>query len=481
VCAIAIACGHRATPHPPAAGHLHVRTTDGPGGPPIAARVLFFLGDEPIHFGKKELYDGKRQATGSCMLADGALGTWDGLVLAYGDAVVPVGGGDPCEPSPALPLGTFKVWAWRGVEYERWEGTVTVGDGANVELTIPLQRAWTPRGALAADLHVHAQASNDSGVPFPVRVMTEMAAGTQVIGLSDHNVSGDLADAIASLHASDRVVSIPSNELGNDRMHEGVYPVTVDKHAARGGSPSADDVKDWSPAKMMAWGHAQPGHPIVQINHPRFRVYSLFDSTGWDGVQWPPPFPLDFDAVEVLAGYTAFNAPKDRRIDEGVRDFYTLVGHGALVAGVGNSDTHHLNGVHDALARTYVFSDDPRVAPFDRDAFVSAIRAGARSRRPGRGSTSRWSRRARARRRGRVRRSARRAGTSSSTSSSIRPRGVTRARSACGSARPTAPARSRRRSRSPARRRACRCRSRSARRTRGSASTPAATTRCRSR
>jgi hypothetical protein len=266
------------------------------------------------------------------------------------------------------------VWAWRGVEYERWEGTVTVDDGANVELTIPLQRAWTPRGALAADMHVHAQASNDSGVPFPVRVMTEMAAGTQVIGLSDHNVSGDLADAIASLHAQDRVVSIPSNELGNDRMHEGVYPVTVDKHAPRGGSPSADDVKDWDPKRMMAWGHAQPGHPIVQINHPRFRVYSLFDSTGWDGVKWPPPFPLDFDAVEVLAGYTAFNAPKDRRVDEGVRDFYTLIAHGALVAGVGNSDTHHLNGVHDALARTYVFSDDPRVAPFDRDAFVRAIR-----------------------------------------------------------------------------------------------------------
>jgi hypothetical protein len=81
VCAIAIAaaCGHRAAPHQPAAGHLHVRVTDGPGGPPIAARVLFFLGDEAIHFGKKELYDGKRQATGSCMLADGALGTWDGL------------------------------------------------------------------------------------------------------------------------------------------------------------------------------------------------------------------------------------------------------------------------------------------------------------------------------------------------------------------------------------------------------------------
>ncbi|HTJ41552.1 MAG TPA: CehA/McbA family metallohydrolase [Kofleriaceae bacterium] len=360
------ACGKSAEPAKP--GVLHVRVTDGANGPPIAARVLLWIGDEPLHFGRRELYDGKRQATGSCMLAGGALGTWDGLVLVYGDAELPVGGDDGCEPTPAIPLGTYRVWAWRGAEYERWEGSVSIGSGQKIDLNIPLARAWTPRGALAADLHVHAQASNDSGVPNRVRVMTEMAAGTQVIALSDHNSNGDLSAEIAALSVGDRVVSIPSNELGNDRLHLGVYPVTKDT------SPTAEDVKDWDAGKMMAWGHAQTARSLVQVNHPRFRVYSLFDSSGWNGVTWPPPFPLDFDAVEVLAGYTAFNAPKDRRIDEGVRDFYTLIGHGALVAGVGNSDTHHLNGVHDALARTYVFSDDPRVSPFDLDAFLRAIK-----------------------------------------------------------------------------------------------------------
>ncbi len=66
---------------------------------------------------------------------------------------------------------------------------------------------------------------------------------------------------------------------------------------------------------------------------------------------WPPPFPLQFDAVEVLAGYTAFNAPGDRRFDDGVRDFYTLVDHGVLVAPLGNSDTHDLNWVLDGTTR----------------------------------------------------------------------------------------------------------------------------------
>src|SRR5690606_11573315 len=65
----------------------------------------------------------------------------------------------------------------------------------------------------------------------------------------------------------------------------------------------------------------------------------------------------------------------DRRIDESVRDFYTLVDHGYLVIGVGNSDTHDLNLVLDGTARNYVFVDDPRTQPFDEDAFVRALRA----------------------------------------------------------------------------------------------------------
>jgi hypothetical protein len=118
-----------------------------------------------------------------------------------------------------------------------------------------------------------------------------------------------------------------------------------------------------------------PGHPIVQLNHPRFRVTALYDGTAWNGVAWPPPFPLAFDAVEVLAGYSAFNAPGDRRFDDSARDFYTLVDHGHLVAPLGNSDTHDLNWVLDGTTRSYVYVDDPRLAPFDEAGFIAALRA----------------------------------------------------------------------------------------------------------
>lgn len=186
----------RAAPTP---ARLLITVTDGVGGPPTAARVLFWDGDQPVRFGTAELYGGARQVAGACELGPGVIGTWHGLVLAYGTATMPVGGGDRCEPSPALPLGRYRVWAWRGFEHERWEGEVVIGAGETVALTIPLVRAWRADGALAADLHVHAAASNDSRLPDRIRVMTQVASGLQVTALSDHAAAGDLDDEIAAL------------------------------------------------------------------------------------------------------------------------------------------------------------------------------------------------------------------------------------------------------------------------------------------
>src|SRR5262249_37073309 len=150
------------------------------------------------------------------------------------------------------------------------------------------------------------------------------------------------------------------NELTGNALHVNVYPVPYDRKAPRGGAPPAEPIITATPEMMFDIARKFPGNPIVQLNHPRFRINALYDGVGWNGVTWPPPFPLAFDAVEVIAGYSAFNANGDRRLDDGVRDFYTLVDHGHLVIGVGNSDTHDFNWVLDGTARNYVFVDDPR-------------------------------------------------------------------------------------------------------------------------
>ncbi|HEY4175798.1 MAG TPA: CehA/McbA family metallohydrolase [Kofleriaceae bacterium] len=358
--------------------HAYSTTTFVPhvtdNGQAVAARVLLIGSDGvPLHVGTLDVY-GKRQGQTACQIAPDAIASWDGLILAHGTADIPVGA-DKCAPTVAVPYGTYTVWAWRGIEYDLWKGTVDLSAGkGKVELAIPLTRAWTPKGALAADLHVHAHASNDSTVPNPQRVVAQVAAGIQVIGLSDHNRNGDLDEEITALGLQNVVASIASNEVTSEKLHVGVYPVPVDKTKPANGAMAEADVNKLSTQQLFDQLHALPTHPLVQVNHPRFRVSALFDGTGWNGTSWPPPFPTSFDAVEVLAGYTAFNAKGDRRFDEGVRDFYTFMNHGLLVAPLGNSDTHDLNWVLDGTARNYVYVPET-VANFDESSFVNAIRA----------------------------------------------------------------------------------------------------------
>jgi hypothetical protein len=343
-------------------------------GNAVGARVLL-IGKEgvPLRVGTLDVY-GKRQGQTACQIAPDAIASWDGLILAHGTAEVPVGD-DKCAPTVAIPYGTYTVWAWRGIEYDLWTGTVDLSAGkGKVELAIPLTRAWTPTGTLAADLHVHAHASNDSTVPNPQRVVAQVAAGIQVIGLSDHNHNGDLDEEIAALGLQNVVASIASNEVTSDKIHVGAYPMPVDKTKPGNGAMPEAEVNKLTTQQLFDQLHALSTHPVVQVNHPRFRVSALYDGAGWNGVSWPPPFPTSFDAVEVLAGYTAFNAKGDRRFDDGVRDFYTFMNHGVLIAPLGNSDTHDLNWVLDGTSRNYVFVDDD-VAHFDEAAFVAAIRA----------------------------------------------------------------------------------------------------------
>jgi hypothetical protein len=347
------ACGR--APSTQSSTTLSIRVTDHDAL--VGARVLLFdASGKPLHIGTLDMY-GQRQSGAGHPFAPGVIGTWDGIVLGYGSGDVPIG--------TQIPYGKYKVWAWRGIEYEIWQGEVDLGaNRGKVDLAIALDRAWSPGDALAADLHVHAHASDDSTMPDDQRVAAQVAAGIRVIGLSNHNTNGDASAAIHALHLDDVVASLPSNEVTSEAMHANIYP-------AIGAAPPASQVISASPAQLMALLRALPGKPVIQINHPRFRYQSLFDTTKWNDATWPPPFPTDFDAVELVPGYAAFNASGDRRLDEGLRDLYTLFDHGKLVAPVGGSDSHDFNWVLDGAGRTYVFAP----WPYDQTKFVDAIRA----------------------------------------------------------------------------------------------------------
>lgn len=329
--AFVAACGGNAT------GSAQLTITEGEGGPPIAARVLLVGAAGPLHLGTIDLYN-QRQGSGACAWAPGVVGTWDGIVLAKGQGTIPIGGA-----ACAVPPGHYTAKVWHGIDHDLREVEIELAAGKAI--TISLARAWTPKG-LAADLHVHAHASNDSNMPDDQRVAAQAAAGIDVTAFANHNQMGDASAAIRKLGLP--MIGLASAEITAESMHAGVYPVTS--------IPPPDKIVPADPATLLAMLRALPGHPVIQINHPRFRYQSLFDTTHWDGVSWPPPFPTDFDAIEVVAGYSANNTTGDRRLDDTLRDFYTFYQHGVTPAAVGGSDTHDFNWVLDGTARTYVFT-----------------------------------------------------------------------------------------------------------------------------
>jgi hypothetical protein len=364
-----------ALPPPATSTTLVVFITEGEGGPVIPGRVVLFGEDgAPVRVGFRDMWDGIDQDIGFCDLAPGVIGTFDGLFLVDGSGEIPVGD-DRCHPSPAVPFGRYRLVALQGIEHEMFETYVELAPRrGKVVVNAPLRRAWSPEGALSADLHVHADGSGDSVLPRDVRVISELVAGVRVIGASDHNLNGTFSEVIEALGLRGQIASLTGNEASADMIHASVFPAVIDPAHPRGGAASYDELRLLSAAQTWAHLRALPGRPLVQLNHPRLRFAAYFDYAGWDGSSWPPPMPIDFDAVEVVNGLSAFNLPDDMRIERGVQDLYTMVDNGHLVTGVGNSDTHHLTSVLAGVPRNYVFSDDLALDPFDEDGFIDAVR-----------------------------------------------------------------------------------------------------------
>jgi hypothetical protein len=357
---------------------LSILVTDGVGGASLPAKAVLLhpTSGEIQGVGTWDIYDGKAQDRGFCDLGHGVLGTGEGFILPDGSGDLPIGVAAGCEPAPAIPYGTYDLVVLRGIEYEMFQTRVTLTPGAGrITVVAPLERAWTPTGALAADLHVHTELSNDSWVAPGVRVLSELVTGMQVIGFSDHNVNDGLDQIVDTLGVRGQVATINGNEITVDLLHANVFPVRANPALPRGGADSYEQVNPLTAKQFIDYARALPEQPLLQLNHPRLGFAAYFDYSGWNGTTWPPPMPMDFDAVEIISGMQAFNEPGDQRLERSMRDLYTMTEHGRLVAAVGNSDTHHLTGVLAGVPRSYVFVDDTRLDPFDETGFLDAVRA----------------------------------------------------------------------------------------------------------
>ncbi len=173
--------------------------------------------------------------------------------------------------------GTYDLVVSRGPEYELYTKTISIGAGSYAAELVQLQRSFSSDGWIAADFHIHAQPSTDSGLPIPLRVASCAAEGLDVATATDHNFITDYAPVIGATGLSNWLLGIPGMELTTFEMGHFIgFPLTVDPGSTRGGE------FQWfhqTPGDLFATlrGLAtDPASAIVDVAHPRQPVLGYF-------------------------------------------------------------------------------------------------------------------------------------------------------------------------------------------------------------
>lgn len=337
---------------------LHVRVRSSDGMELLPARLLITPVAPTLSPG---LHDDGATAR---MLTPDVLGITDGAILVTGDGTLPI------------PAGTYDVLLTQGPEFEQAKERVTITGKNIASLDVVLQHSVRTDGWLAADMHIHTSRSFDSKLAPAHRVISEVAAGIEVLVPTDHIWHHDLQPYVAALGYSERAVSVPGSEYGFLSGHLGVYPVQVDPSGKLWGAPDWQVWENWRnlPGDVVfPLIHSLPGQPVAVVNHPRL----LPDLGYFTNIGWPhyPGEPLStaglFDGMEVLNGYEQWPQGAQNLL----RDWFFLLSGGHRVAAIGSSDTHRMDWLTSGYPRTWLklSTDVPSyVLPGDlREALVS--------------------------------------------------------------------------------------------------------------
>jgi hypothetical protein len=277
-------------------------------------------------------------------------------------------GGLPGDPERvALPPGRYRLTATRGLEWGLASIEVDLPAPGD-ELRVPpfeLARAVELPGTTSADLHVHAQASDDSGVTHEARIRSFLAEDIDWIVATDHDHLGWYEPALAALGARGRLRVIQGVEVTSSAPlptapwtlgHHNAWPIAYRPHAPHQGAPPSQLP---SLAELYASLRSEYGARVVQMNHPLgaeagFDRGAFLTHLGAAGEPYDASLPLDaepnrlllevasdgttraidFDAIEVMNG---------RKWDQYLRTrevWYSLLRQGVRRSATGNSDTH---------------------------------------------------------------------------------------------------------------------------------------------
>jgi hypothetical protein len=287
---------------------------------------------------------------------------------------------------------------------------------AEVELPEPGARVFVPPFELAAiaqlhkwvsaDLHVHSQASDDTGVAHEAQLRAFAASGLDVMVSTEHENVADFGPAIAKLGLEGRIRVIYGTEVTNSAAsaeaphtlgHNNVWPIAYQPFAHRRGAPPSGGR---TLAQLYADLRARPEVEVIQLNHARSVVLgeSGDDGSFFEHLSSGQPFDftrpldqepnaellrtdrsgrvrgIDFDVMERM------NGPSLQRERALRSDWHALLRQGIRRTATANSDSHGVDELA-AMPRNFVWLGDldaslRNPAELDVGALDAAIRDG---------------------------------------------------------------------------------------------------------
>jgi hypothetical protein len=310
--------------------------------------------------------------------------------------------GGPADPvRVGIAPGRYRLTATRGLEYGLASAEVEVGEGAEVRVEpFRLARVIELKGIASADLHVHAQASDDSAMPNAARLASFVAEGVDLIVSSDHDHLGEYGPAVAALGLGGRIrvlqgveatSSAPTRKAPWTLGHSNAWPIPFRPTAHRKGAPPT---QDHTLAELYAELRGQYGARVVQLNHPLGKQRGERDAQnylthlGALGLFVDPALPLeeapnddllqtapgastrgiDFDAIELMNGDSREQYLQVREI------WHSFLRQGLRRTATANSDTHGPDELA-AYPRNYVYLD-AEPGSWDEAEFDAAVVAG---------------------------------------------------------------------------------------------------------
>jgi hypothetical protein len=297
-----------------------------------------------------------------------------------------------------LPAGRYTLVATRGPEYDVDVREVEIrAPGERVSIDpFELARVASLPEHVSADLHVHAQASDDSGTTNASRLRDFVASGVLVLATTDHDHVADYDQALAALDLGGRIhlvrgvevtSSTPSTAAPWTIAHHNAWPVSYEPHLHRRGAPPSQDLRVPELYSLLRSAYAVG---VVQLNHPRCggpgpNVGCFFTHQATVGAPVDTRQPvtaaanasllepaadgtraLDFDLLEVMNGESWSHYLETRQ------DFHWLLRQGYRRTATANSDTHGPDELA-GMPRNYVGVGS---SFFDARALDEALRAG---------------------------------------------------------------------------------------------------------